>query len=84
MIQQLHSQKKIKKIRNITKAIENNKSLEQNYFIDLDLTPFNCGQVVKSFLNSNGFIDSLKNATPTSLGCQMSSRIRRKKGRQGK
>ena len=34
-------------------------------------------------VNSSGFIDSLKNTIPTSLGCQMSSHIRRKKRRQG-
>ena len=76
--------KKKKKNRNITKAIENNKPLERNCFIVSDLTPSICGQVVKSLLNSSGFIDSSKNTTPTSLGCQMSSCIRHKKRRQGK
>ena len=72
--------KKKKKKRKITKPIENYKSLERNCFIVPDLTPSNCGQVVKSLLNSSGFIDCSKNTTPTSLGCQIPSRTRRKKG----
>ena len=54
-MQQLHSQKKKKK-RCITKAIENNKSLERNCFTVLGLRPSNCGQVVKSLLNSIGVV----------------------------
>ena len=41
-----------------------------------------CGQVVKTLLGSSGFIYSSENPSPTLLGCQMSFRIRRKKGRR--
>ena len=77
------SKKKKKKKKKKSETLQNPlkiMSLERNCFIVPDLTPSNCGQVVKSLLNSSGFIDYSKNTTPTSLGCQIPSRTRRKKG----
>ena len=55
LMQQLHFQIKF---RNITKGMENNKSLEWYCFTVSGLMTFSCGSVVKGLLSSNGFIDS--------------------------